>query len=99
MFSETGCLSIGDSFWVKDGAMCPPFSALVHHLVQTRAGPVHAATVSVSSCVGYVDLEGLVCFVVFFSTLTCLSSLLLLTVSLPSVSQCFLRPEGRNLMR
>jgi hypothetical protein len=35
-------LSIGDSFWAKEGALCPlPLLALRPHLVQTYVGPVH----------------------------------------------------------
>lgn len=79
--------------------MCPPFLSLVHQLVQTRAGPMHGChSLCEFMCVGYVDLEGLVFFVVFFYP-HCLPSPLTLTLSLPPVSQGSLRPEGRNLIR
>jgi hypothetical protein len=36
--------------WVSNGGMYPHLSALGPHLVQTSAGPMHVAFVSVSSC-------------------------------------------------
>ena len=40
---------IGDSFCVRDGDVCSLFLlSLGPHLVQTCAGPVHAATASMS---------------------------------------------------
>lgn len=51
MFFIYKILSIGDHMWVRGGGMCPLLPAPGSHLVQTLAGPVHAATVS-------VDLHG-----------------------------------------
>ena len=44
-------LTLEDSFWVRGGGSCPPLSALGPRLTWTWAGPLCAATVSVSSCV------------------------------------------------